>query len=797
MKLNLYLDKTREFNPKGAVFFEDENSYFNAYLKVNEAVKSDSDLTFVTHTLALKELIKSGFESYANVELIEHEEITYRILLSKRWNISYFDFTPSEKEIKEQKLLEFDFITENPETFSTLIIFNFVSPYLTGTTIPLKNFGNLLNDLNKYKTEENNLPAIVKRVVLYKSSLLLKQNPSSENLINQIFNKPIEVFNNACLFTIIQKYPTSFKEKIQNQNWTQLLKGYNLKEIDIFEFTKNSDLFLKFKDELDIYFTNLKVDLSQSSITELIDSVSGLLVEEFEFFIEILKLNSEFITNLTLKKLETKFSKLNPSSLEQLETLADNILPDFSLPEFNAGQDIKMILSDAVKYYYPYKIWSDNTGNYDNKIFQWGKLFSEYMLYEYEKLSYHFDNFIHRFIHNKNQTIKQSELVIILVVDNLNYKYFKYLQEAFSKYNIILPNEPEPYLSLLPTTTSVGKFSIISGTRDKIDSTKTTYEPIINDTWKNYFPEHSLFYYHSNLSNISHHQVNGKEIIFINYLGIDEELHSSPQKTLINHKENVKLNLEKLSKILDQFIKKNRKEDVVKIFFISDHGSTLIPKSYPNPIDDINIKNLLPDADITSDHRFIKLNNKKEFDLLKNNVNVSDTIFCLNSQISGDGSNYAIAKGYGRFKKCASDAYVHGGASPEEMIVPGGYFVFQKTKFKEVIIQLPKNEFRLMILETFAIRLGNPNDKPIEKIQIEIFENETPKIKLYDIEDIPAKGELSIEAKFKLNKKDNSKIRISINYVIDSKSITLEKEFPVKIKSMVERGIDLDKLLDL
>jgi len=795
MKINIYLDKTGELKPQGAVFFEDENSYFEAYLKIYESVKSDTDIILITRSLLLKELIKAAFFSYAKVDFVDNKEITYRSLLSSKWNISQFDFEPSNKEIKDQKLLDYDFHSDNPLSFSTIIISNFVSQYLTGLLFPVRGFGNLLNDLAKFKKTENSFPPIVNRVLNFKHILFLKQDSSNQKIIDLIFTKPIELFDNACLLTLIQGYPTPFREKLQNQQWAKLLSAYNLKEIDISEFMTRSELFSQFKDELDIFLKGLKSGLNQISFNNLIDSMSGMLVEEFDFIIEILKEKSEFITHLLLKKLSIKFLKLNTAVLDQLEMMADNIPPDFDLPKFNSKQNINLILSDAVQYYYPYKIWADNTAHIDDSTLLWGELFSEFILREYEKISYHYDNFIHRFIHNFNQLIKETELVIILVIDNLNYKYFKYLQEAFHKYNIVLLDQPVPYLSLLPTTTSVGKFAIIAGTRDKIDSTKTTYEPIINNTWQKYFPEHSLFYYHSELSNISTHQVKGKEIIFINYLGVDAELHSSPQKTLIDHKEKVKYNLEKLCKILDLFIKRNRKEDVVKIFFISDHGSTIIPESYPNPIEDIKFKILFPEADISPDHRFIRINSK-EFNELKNNENISNSLYCMDSKISGDGHNYVIAKGYGRFKKAVSDSYVHGGATPEEMIIPGGCFVFQKSIFKEIIIQLQKTEFRYLTLESCPIRLANPNDKTIERIQIEIFENESLKIKIFDIDDILPKNEIFIEAKIKLSIKDNSNIKIVLNYIIDGNVINIEKEFPVKSKSIVKTTFDLDKLLD-
>jgi len=796
MKLNLYIDKTNEFNPKGAVFFQDDNAYFDIIIKVYAALKSNSDLTIICRLTSLKELIKNAFSPYEKIEIIEHKEITFKTLLKTKWNISVFDFEPSDKEILDQHLLNLDFGTEKPESFSTILISNLVSPYLSDDTIPAKKFGNLVNDLNKYSQSASDLPPIVKKVLNYKYSFLTKLKKCSDELLNLIFNSPIELYENACQFSLIKEYPLAFIIKVQDQKWNNLFKGFSLKDLELSDYLEKSLLFQNLKGELSIYFSSIKDGITDEILDNIIDSVSGYLIEEFDFFIEVLSSHNEVINQSRIKKLASKFSVLDSTILGRLFEIEDKIKPTFELPPFNPDEDFEKILDNAINYYYPYKIWSDNSECFDEKVMDWGIKFSEFILEEYEQISYHYENCIFRFIHNNISFIKETDLSIFLIVDNLNYNYFRYLKEEFNNFNIILPKEPSPYLSLLPTTTSVGKFSIISGKRDRIDSSIINYSSLITSTWEEYFPDHSLLYFHSDLAELIKHSVKGKEIIFINFLGVDDELHSSPKKTLINHKENIRFILKKLTSILNQFIKRNRMEDNAKIFFISDHGSTQILESYPNPIIEVNISAILPGEVISEDHRFIKVQ-KNDLKELQSNVNITKVLFCLNDKISGDGNNYVIAKGYGRFKKSISDSYIHGGATPEEMIIPGGYFIYQTSGFKDIIVQLLKTEYRYLALETFTLRLANPNDKRIEKIQFEIFENDTPKIKLYENDDIDPKSEIQIEPKFKVNKKEKSIIRISINYTIESVKMSVEKEFPIKVKSIVETNLDMENLLNI
>lgn len=796
MKLNLYIDKTRQFTPKGAIFFEDETSYFEMVQKVYAALKSGIDLIIIARRVPLKELIRKAFSPYNSIEIIEHEEITFKTLLKRQWNISVFDFEPSDKEILDQKLLDLDYGTDKPQTFSEVLLSNTVSPLLSENTLSHKRFGSLLNDLVIYSSNATTFPPVVKSAMNYKFGIHSKQKQIPDEILSLLFNTPFELYEYACLSMLIQNYPSDFQRKVLDQKWSQLLSPFGLKDIDLTAFYQKSALFQNLKNELGIFFAVKRSGLTPASLFSLVDQVSGHLSEELEFFIELLTDQNEFVTDSIINKLTVKFSSLDTSWLQQLFEIKERIKPPFNLPSFNASNSLDQILLDAVDFYYPYKIWSDNTGTFDLSTFEWGQSFSEFMLKEYEKVSYHFENFIHRFIHNQKQRIKDTDLAIVLVVDNLNYKYFKYLNEAFNQFNITLHEGPLPYVSLLPTTTSVGKFAIFSGKRDKLDSSISNYGPLLNATWKEYFPDHTFFYYHANLAELSKHKVKGKEIIFINYLGVDEELHSSPKKTLVDHKQNVKLVLNNLSTLLNQFIKRNRKEDNSCIFFISDHGSTQISDSYHNPIKDIQLDKVLPSAVISEDHRFIKVH-KNDIKQLESNINIKNALFCMNDKVSGDGNNYVIAKGYGRFKGSASDSYIHGGATPEEIIIPGGYFSYRKTKYADIIIQLSKLEYRYLALETFIVRFANPNDKRIEQIQIEIFENEVLKVKTLDNEDIEPKGEIQFETKFKLSTKGNSVIRIITNYRIDGTIMSVEKEIPVKVKSMVESSIDMDNLLNL
>ena len=240
--------------------------------------------------------------------------------------------------------------------------------------------------------------------------------------------------------------------------------------------------------------------------------------------------------------------------------------------------------------------------------------------------------------------------------------------------------------------------------------------------------------------------------------------------------------------MIANFIKRNKIENKSKIFLVSDHGSTLIAQNIKNEIDIDYFK----DQEINPAHRFFVVDDKK-FIKLKNNVNISDAIYFLNRNISGDGRNYAIARGFNRFKEIKESFYVHGGALPEEIIVPVGYFEYSTQEAKSLIVQLLKNDYRLMTKESIIIRVANPNNMPAKNILIEILANEISLAEIA-IQELSEFSEKEISEEIRIRNPNIKLFRAHVNYEIMNKSYRETFEFPVSIKTMIETTFDFDNL---
>jgi len=117
------------------------------------------------------------------------------------------------------------------------------------------------------------------------------------------------------------------------------------------------------------------------------------------------------------------------------------------------------------------------------------------------------------------------------------------------------------------------------------------------------------------------------------------------------------------------FIKKHNIQNQVRIHIVTDHGSIRIPDEAPNDLDPNFFKSSkFPEVS----HRYVSVTNigfTQLPDYLK-----KDCVL-LPSNEFGNEKHYLCAKRANRFKPTENSSYVHGGVSPEEVIVP--YMTFE------------------------------------------------------------------------------------------------------------------------
>ncbi len=791
MKIEIILDHTKKLQEKGFEIYNSdipEKDYFNAYTNLQNAIKQNSNKNIIVYRPALKTWLVKGLSKYKKVEIIE-KEITFQDLLSAKWKIDY-DISITTNDIINNDLLSIPIQGVERKTFTDFICENFISIHLNTIEFNKFKFGELLNDLIKFQLKKKTLPSIFSTIYEYKINKLKDNNEDYKYILNYLIEDFFKVYKSSCYYKLIMKYPINFQEKCMPGNWINMCRNLrlNFNKLDISYLKETSDLI----NELNIFYKNIErtnLEFTKELVEQLIDYSSGELKEEIEYILNILKSNPSLINKKIINKIKSLFNPLiihlYNHKLEALKNYEAPLKPKM----FNQNENLNTVINWAIDNYLPYRFWLENTHKIDEDVLECGANFSDYIMDNYDKVSYHYNNSVYRFIFNYKNQILKTQVPIFLIIDNFNYKFLDLLISSFRKYKII-PKKIEPYLSLLPTETSITKSSIISGKRDKADNNYSEYRRNLIEKWKEYFPNHKIKYI-SKPGELDDYKVKKNEFIVINYLEIDNELHQSYERTAIEHIERVGFNIEHLTKLISNFIRRNSIENRSRIFFISDHGSTLINKNINNKLDMDNCIKDIKEQTIDFNHRFITINDN-EFQKLRNNNNISGELFFLDKETSGDGINYIIAKGYNRFKEINADFYVHGGALPEEIIIPAGFFEYDDRNMKNIILQLVKSEYRLMAKEFVIIRLANPNNAIMENIYIQILANNLLISKIF-LNKIIDKSEKEIQEDIRLSNRNIKSFKIYISYEISGQIYKQTFEYPIKIKTITQQKFDLSE----
>ena len=344
---------------------------------------------------------------------------------------------------------------------------------------------------------------------------------------------------------------------------------------------------------------------------------------------------------------------------------------------------------------------------------------------------------------------------------------------------------------MVPTETEVCKKCLFSGESERVSVKNRTYKQIIEEDWSIFLSDKKIKYL-SNLGALKKKREKEYDMYFLNYCNVDELLHKDEDELGINHLEKIYNELANFVFLVIDFSKRLKIEDKLSIYICSDHGSTKIQEKMPNYIDRKYYNNKSEDKH----HRFVTVSDS-QIDNLPSHV--ESNCYVIKKDEFGLTENILIAKGYSRFVRTTTKYYVHGGLSPEEVIVP--FVVFRKVSEepKEILFYLEQNTFRYSVKSSILFNLGNVNDYEVNNVEIGIRNNniESEYVKFRRIK---AKDKINIEipARFKktISKKESEFLMARISYQFLGKTYIQDKEFPIIMKSIIQRKADLDDIFD-
>jgi hypothetical protein len=155
----------------------------------------------------------------------------------------------------------------------------------------------------------------------------------------------------------------------------------------------------------------------------------------------------------------------------------------------------------------------------------------------------------------------------------------------------------------------------------------------------------------------------------------------------------------------------------LQIYCISDHGSTRIASHVINVLD----KRFFSTLAQSSHHRFIALSDE-DFRHLPQVVQTQ--CYLIDRERFKTRKNYLAARQYYRFTNTNEHFYVHGGLTPEEVVVPFARFLYSSTPPQVPSLRLLTQHIRYAVQSSVQLEIGNPNPAPLEALSFRLLDTD-------------------------------------------------------------------------
>jgi hypothetical protein len=756
--------------------------YVFACQKIHQAIHNDESLTVRVYDAVVAEWLKEWAGRYGEQVVLVRTYSAYAAL-KERWGIQIPVI--SDSDIIRSGLLGKKLTPPEGQTFENVVLEYCYHPFFTHAVFPERQFANFLNQAGKINWTQNANGAIVSRIFAERIDQWINNESNDERriIISRLVGDLHDLHHSLAAFKLVKNYPEAVGEKVLGDQYFRFRHA----QLDLDSLSLDGLDIDGASTQIEYYLTNVREKVvSIEEFFTLLDQLSGYIFEEFSFVERFLQQHADWVTSDVIRRVERKFTPIRSgitSRLAQLRRLV--AVPRPSAPDSN--WDGEKWLDWIANSYMPYHRWLEVQRKYDDDFAAYANAFADWYYQNFIDLKNASpEAFTFSALYNDRHTfIEEKHTVLVVILDNFNYGFFPELRRSFNHSGINLVSQ-RPAFSLIPTATEVGKASIVAVTGDLTDLRSRDYPTLVAGTWDSILKQHgkSASYLPEigalqNLSKLEHN------LYFLNYLIIDKILHDSSQSYGQDHESRIHDALRVLVGAISEFARRFKIEKQLVIYVVSDHGSTRIAKDVVNVLDKKYFKGI---TDLQH-HRYISVSDEQ---LAKVPQVVEAQCYIIDRKKYKTFANYLAARQYYRFAETDQDFYVHGGLTPEEVVVPFARFEFTAVQIQSPTLHLSKSDFRYAVKSRLEFEIGNPNSLPLENIYIKLRGIDTEEVYIESIAPKSAKM-VSFETIFKREPGTGNQreVVVHIHYESQERSFEpAEMSFTIHLKALMESQQD-------
>lgn len=612
-------------------------------------------------------------------------------------------------------------------------------------------------------------------------------NKWQREFVDRLEKDSKRLWSDLTIWLILRSYPDEFKGFAIDSGALAFLRHIppeSLKEMSLCALGTEQAL-----DQISHHFNQI---LDSSPDTDLVDNVlsqiSGRLEQEFDYVERIFDAVPQAVTTTRLEKIESLFAdSVAPERLAKLRSRIPPPKPQ-AIADTASAQDW---LKWSINEYIPYRSWQVQQDSFDPNLEQIVARFSRWYTDHYTALHSDPELSAIQGLSQWKDEILSDDFSLLLVVDNLPYFFIRAFDQAMRSAGFFL-HERKPRFVPVPSKTDVSKPMLLSGGPTDL----ADYKKMLGDRSFHEWQKRDVDYFSSLKEFNSASHDNYPRVALLNYLAGDEFLHQDSNKSGVSEEDQLGLLYKALAAgsydMCRKIVNSGRK---VGVYVLTDHGATRLLREESQAVDSTLSKKLFTNQKCRSATMSVE-----QADAIPSNLWSLGMRFEYSAH---SDKVHFIPVGHNTVASTRmEDSYFHGGATPEEVIVPFSLYRLDKPERPKLGIRIIESadsngiyKWYIKRIVTVTLELQNRSGSIGSVSQVRM-DPEVGEIRHFDTVEV-ANGKSAnckVSLYFQPAAMQISELTLIVETKYAEEPIQSRITFPVDISSAMSGGLDLKKL---
>lgn len=719
---------------------------------------------------------------------------TPRLILAEEWNVDIPDWL-TDDAVLAHNLLEIRVVSLNRVHFETRLLVHFLGTVFALERLSAADITAVMNALVSEKTKAffKEYPMLGRCLEIRCEQWAMRSSESwVKDFCKRLPQDFIKIWQWLSLWSGLHGYPDKLLEYVLSPE--QVLFVRKIPPSAVTDLPLEPAIREQIMTQIEQFFKEIWGQVTSSvEFQKIVGLASGRIFQEYQIVLRLLKSRQFAPTQADIQAVRAKFKSCPGVSENQLKSLIYCVKPNRPTllePEKEWG------LTEWVRWtteeYIPFRNWQIYNSYYDDDLEQTVARFSDWYIKEYASIHKDPDLSLTHCLRHISSGSSDIEFTIILLVDCLPLSFMTILDDALRNIGLSRHNMGYRFAGL-PTITENNKAALLSGEwQDKAGN----YEALLKKRSVSDWGGRNVVYL-SNLKAMSEMETPQESTIAVlNFVDGDELLHSDVESKNTTYEDELHRLFARVAEAVNRVLQEwTGARELLNIYVVTDHGACRILEEEKRSFDSAVVKKLFANEK----HRFSAVPEEQANEIPPNLWAIGHR---FKQPFTSENTIFFLPRGHSTVRHAGTKkGHMHGGATPEEVIVPTASYKMVKAAWKslnarflnlDLARETGKAKFYILRVVTLEIELQNLNAIDIRILRASVISPETD---LKDCETIivPAGTvkPLRMSCYFKKAALGEKPLEIEIVYELAGENQTLTLTRESEFKSALSSGFSL------